>query len=92
MAGHFPTVLHSRSECIEQFIIIVKLTRTQGLAESNQIFTGSIDGVDNMLVKNFDCCFLRQILTTVMLKIEKCGLRVLIWEEVQPLIDVLALP
>ena len=42
-----------------------------------------------MLVKNFDCCFLRQILTTVMLKIEKYGLRVLIWAEVQPLIDVL---
>ena len=61
----------------------------QGLAESNQIFTGSIDGVVNMLVKNFDCCFLRQILTTVMLKIEKYGLRVLIWAEVQPLIDVL---
>ena len=61
----------------------------QGLAELNQIFAGSIDGVDNMLVKNFDCCFLRQILTTVMLKIEKYGLRVLIWAEVQPLIDVL---
>ena len=61
----------------------------QGLAESNQIFTGSIDAVVNMLVKNFDCCFLRQILTTVMLKIEKYGLRVLIWAEVQPLIDVL---
>ena len=61
-------------------------------AESNQIFTGSIDGVGNILVKNFDCCFLRQILTTVMLKIEKYGLRVLIWAEVQPLIDVLALP
>ena len=54
------------------------LPERQGLAESNQIFTGSIDGVDNMLVKNFDCCFLRQILTTVMLKIEKYGLRVLI--------------
>ena len=64
----------------------------QVAAESNQIFTGSIDGVDNILVKNFDCCFLRQILTTVMLKIEKYGLRVLIWAEVQPLIDVLALP
>ena len=61
-------------------------------AESNQIFTGSIDGIDNILVKNFDCCFLRQILTTVMLKTEKYGLRVLIWAEVQPLIDVLALP
>ena len=64
--------------------------KTQGLAESNQIFTGSIDGVVNMLVKNFDCCFLRQILTTVMLKIEKYGLRVLIWAwaEVRPLIDI----
>ena len=61
----------------------------QGAAESNQIFTGSIDGVDNILVKNFDCCFLRQILTTVMLKIEKNGLRVLIWAEAQPLMDVL---
>ena len=40
------------------------------------------------LVKNFDCCFLRQILTTVMLKIEKYCLRVLIWAEVRPLIDV----
>ena len=67
-------------------------SRKQGLAELNQIFAGSIDGVDNMLVKNFDCCFLRQILTTVMLKIKKYGLRVLIWAEVQPLIDVLALP
>ena len=68
------------------------LTYYQVAAESNQIFTGSIDGVDNILVKNFDCCFLRQILTTVMLKIEKYGLRVLIWAEVQPPIDVLALP
>ena len=65
---------------------------SQVAAGSNQIFTGSIDGVDNISVKNFDCCFLRQILTTVMLKIEKYGLRVLIWAEVQPLIDVLALP
>ena len=43
----------------------------QVAAESNQIFTGSIDGVDNIFVKNFDCCFLRQILTTVMLKIDR---------------------
>ena len=63
----------------------IKNVFCQGLAELNQIFAGSIDGVDNMLVKNFDCCFLRPILTTVMLKIEKYGLRVLIW----PLIDVL---
>ena len=68
------------------------LQSCQGAAESNQIFAGSIDGVDNILVKNFECCFLRQILTTVMLKIEKYGLRVLIWAEVQPLTDVLALP
>ena len=71
---------------------LVKTESEQGAAESNQIFTCSIDGVDNILVKNFECCFLRQILTTVMLKIEKYGLRVLIWAEVQPLIDVLALP
>ena len=32
----------------------------QVAAGSNQIFTGSIDGVDNNLVKHFDCCFLRQ--------------------------------
>ena len=63
-------------------MVMKKSHYNQGLAESNQIFTGSIDGVDNMLVKNFDCCFLRQILTTVMLKIEKYGLRVLIWAEV----------
>ena len=68
---------------------VCQVSSKQGLAESNQIFTCSIDGVVNMLVKNFDCCFLRQILTTVMLKIEKYGLRVLIWAEVQPLIDVL---
>ena len=53
----------------------VKLSQSkyynQGAAESNQIFTGSIDGVDNILVKNFECCFLRQILTTVMLKIDR---------------------
>ena len=67
----------------------LKFMSKQVAAESNQIFTGSIDGVDNILVKNFECCFLRQILTTVMLKIEKYGLRVLIWAEVQPLIDVL---
>ena len=69
-----------------------KTSRRQVAAGSNQIFTGSIDGVDKILVKNFDCYFLRQMLTTVMLKIEKYGLRVLIWVEVQPLIDVLALP
>ena len=49
----------------------MKVHEDQGAAESNQIFTGSIDGVDNILVKNFDCCFLRQILTTVILKIKK---------------------
>ena len=28
---------------------------------SYDLFTGTIDGVNNMLVKNLECCFLRQI-------------------------------
>ena len=74
-----------KKKSTNQNLCITVIVLDQGVAELNQIFAGSIDGVDNMLVKNFDCCFLRQILTTVMLKIEKYGLRVLIW----PLIDVL---
>ena len=85
-------ILESFLFCMYLSIYLAIIVSWQVAAGSNQIFTGSIDGVDNIVVKSFECCFLRQILTTVMLKIEKYGLRVLIWAEVQPLIDVLALP
>ena len=85
-------ILESFLFCMYLSMYLAIIVSWQVAAGSNQIFTGSIDGVDNIVVKSFECCFLRQILTTVTLKIEKCGLRVLIWAEVQPLIDVLALP
>ena len=40
---------------------MTKLGMTQVAVGSYDLFTGHIDGVDNILVKNLECCFLRQI-------------------------------
>ena len=71
----------SNLEEVRQSIVRLQLDQTNYLQVIQMALT-------TFLVKNFDCCFPRQILITLMLKIEKYGLRVLIWAEVRPLIDV----
>ena len=39
----------------------VVMSLNQVSVGSYDLFTGTIDGVNNMLVKNLECCFLRQI-------------------------------
>ena len=54
-SGHFDT----RGLWVHSMNVVMSLNQVS--VGSYDLFTGTIDGVNNMLVKNLECCFLRQI-------------------------------